>query len=123
MDLRDARVLAEAGGHPNACFHAQQSAEKSLKAALIALGKQGWGHSVDHLLEALSDYVSLPQEVSRAAYLDRYYIPTRYPNGLPGGVAGNVFNSEDSAAATASAEVVLQFAAECVGRAGEHAGS
>lgn len=28
-------------------------------------------------------------------FLDRYYIPTRYPNGLPGGTPFQVFTMED----------------------------
>ena len=31
-----------------------------------------------------------------AASLDKYYIPTRYPNGLPGGIPAEAFIKEDS---------------------------
>jgi HEPN domain-containing protein len=29
--------------------------------------------------------------------LDRYYIPTRYPNGLPGGIPSRVFDDPEEA--------------------------
>jgi HEPN domain-containing protein len=32
------------------------------------------------------------KEVASAKKLDRYYIPTRYPNGLPGGIPSRYFD-------------------------------
>lgn len=37
------------------------------------------------------------KEVIRAKKLDRYYIPTRYPNGLPGGVPSRFFDDPGEA--------------------------
>jgi len=112
-DLRDARGLADKlSSHATACFHAQQSAEKALKAVLIALGEEPWGHSVSLLLEGVSAFLEVPAEVLDGAQLDQYYIPTRYPNGLPGGVADDVYSEDDSSSAIALAETVLQFATE-----------
>lgn len=31
-----------------------------------------------------------------AATLDKYYIPTRYPNGLPGGIPAEAFEKRDA---------------------------
>ena len=62
----------------------QQSAEKSLKAYLYATGQEAvWGHSV---AELCADATTIDPEFKElgaaAAPLDKYYIPTRYPNGI-----------------------------------------
>ena len=70
-----------------ACFLSQQAAEKALKAFLIANKKEPWGHSVAELCETASMKDSDFRNIKKhAATLDIYYIPTRYPNGLPGGI-------------------------------------
>jgi HEPN domain-containing protein len=42
-----------------------------------------------------------------AARLDRYYIPTRYPNALPGGTPFQSYTAEDLASARADMETVF----------------
>ena len=85
-DLRAARTLAEAGFYAHACFSTQQCAEKTAKAMWYLVGADPWGHSVQALIEEfplrdrLDDADAL---IKKAAVLDRFYIPTRYPNGLP----------------------------------------
>jgi len=37
------------------------------------------------------------KRVASAKKLDRYYIPTRYPNGLPGGVPSRYFDDPEEA--------------------------
>lgn len=37
------------------------------------------------------------KEVAQAKKLDKYYIPTRYPNGLPGGVPSRYFDDPKEA--------------------------
>jgi HEPN domain-containing protein len=68
-------------------------AEKALKAFLYARGEEVViGHSVEALArwgaEYDADFVSLREQV---APLDGYYIPTRYPNGLPDGIPAQVY--------------------------------
>lgn len=41
------------------------------------------------------------------AVLDQYYIPTRYPNGLPGGVPSEVYTRTQAAAAVEVAQQVI----------------
>jgi HEPN domain-containing protein len=69
------------------CFIAQQSGEKAAKACLYAAGKRHViGPSIYELAAELSEKDSRFAELMEAAkQLDRHYIPTRYPNGLPGG--------------------------------------
>lgn len=54
-------------------------------------------HSIDDLLEMTVDIDSDFKEVAQAKKLDKYYIPTRYPNGLPGGVPSRFFDDPKEA--------------------------
>src|SRR2546427_8422864 len=84
-DLAHAKHALTAAHHEWACFAAQQAGEKAAKAAHEALGHEAWGHSVTELLDALRPDVPNvdPALMDRARALDKLYVPTRYPNGLP----------------------------------------
>ncbi len=85
-DLRAAQALLEAGLHAHACFAAQQCGEKAVKALWYLLGEEPWGHSIQKLLKEFSAQDRLPDVQSwleKGAALDKFYVPTRYPNGLP----------------------------------------
>jgi HEPN domain-containing protein len=93
------------------CFIAQQSGEKALKACLYALGERRIiGHSLFEIVDRLS-----PQEtefqtiIDEAKRLDRFYIPTRYPNGLPGGSPFQVFTAGDLAGALEDLQRILDL--------------
>jgi HEPN domain-containing protein len=108
-DIDDARYCLQGRRHNLACFLAQQAAEKSLKAFLYASGGQEpWGHSVADLCREAGDidgdFRRLHPEV---APLDKFYIPTRYPNGLPGGIPAEAFSEEDARGAIDMAEKVI----------------
>jgi HEPN domain-containing protein len=84
-DLRVIQTLIDAGHYAATCFHCQQAAEKALKALLYSQGKRVvLGHSIRDLARQCEAYH--PQFAGikdEAALLDQFYIPTRYPNGLP----------------------------------------
>ncbi len=109
-DLGAARTLAAAGYHAHACFTAQQSAEKATKAIWYLVGADPWGHSIQSLIDQfpnkdrLEDVDGLMQ---KAALLDRYYIPTRYPNGLPDLTPDMTYFPADSEQAIGLAEHFL----------------
>ena len=46
-----------------------------------------------------------------AAALDQYYIPTRYPNGLPGGIPADAYTKVDAARALDLATRVIDLVA------------
>ena len=98
QDLDDARYNLEGGRYHLTCFLAQQSAEKALKAFLYARGEElVWGHSVTELCKSAASLDEELEELRRmAATLDKYYIPTRYPNGLPGGIPAEAFEKRDA---------------------------
>ena len=97
-DLEAARGSRSAGHHEWACFQAQQAAEKALKAFLLLQGKRRFmAHSVRELLREAQGLAPEFSAVSKARRLDEYYIPTRYPNGLPGTTRPHEFYDEEEA--------------------------
>jgi len=62
------------------CFHAQQAAEKALKAVLIANNTNfPKTHSIRMLIDLLPPTVSKPEIVEDAAGLTDYAVISRYP--------------------------------------------
>ena len=62
------------------CFHAQQAAEKTLKAVLIFLEIDfPRTHNIRTLLDLLPEGVDVPQEVEESAILTDYAVESRYP--------------------------------------------
>jgi HEPN domain-containing protein len=110
-DLKWARHLAEEGGWHIACFLAQQVAEKALKAFLYSQGEEVViGHSVARLGAAAANYqAGFAEKVRRWSLLDGYYIPTRYPNGLPDGIPAEVYNQETALGAVRLAEEAVDY--------------
>ena len=95
-----------------ACFHAQQAGEKALKAILSATGQRRVvGHSLSDLGDAVTGHDPTYGELhDEASTLDRFYIATRYPNGLPGGLPSRQYRHEDAEAAVSTARKVLEHA-------------
>lgn len=85
-DLKLAKKALEEGIYHLACFHAQQTAEKLLKTCLAAADKPAPRiHSLVDLYERVQpSYPELEQYRNALEILDQYYIPTRYPDALPG---------------------------------------
>ncbi len=108
-DLHWARHLHEQGAYYLVCFLAQQAAEKALKAFLYAQGEElVVGHSVRQLCLRAADYAPRFQEfLDDWGVLDSYYIPTRYPNSLPGDIPARVYNRQAAQGALALAEAVV----------------
>lgn len=116
QDLKWARHLADEGGWHIACFLAQQVAEKALKAFLYAQGEEVViGHSVARLGASAEKYeAGFSDRVRRWSLLDGYYIPTRYPNGLPDGIPADVYNYEAAAGAVKLAEEAVVYVRQLI---------
>jgi len=108
-DLDDARYAFKGKRYNLTCFLAQQAAEKALKGYLYAQGAElVMGHSVRELCVNAADFdEDFVQLGSEIAALDQYYIPTRYPNALPGGVPFEAYNAADGERALSLAEEAL----------------
>lgn len=83
-DLEAAKVSLGAGRFEWACFQAQQSAEKALKAFLYDKGRTSiLTHALDELVrECQKIDPTFAQVAEQAHLLALFYIPTRYPNAL-----------------------------------------
>ena len=68
------------------CFHAQQAVEKALKGLLDArLGTHPKSHSLEQMLfYDAGIHNELRKWQTPCRNLDRFYIPTRYADALPG---------------------------------------
>lgn len=81
-DYRTAEILFREGIWNQVCFHSQQAAEKYLKSS-IAVENRPRSHKIATLVPL--SCLELPKELEREILLlDRFYIPTRYPDALPG---------------------------------------
>ena len=107
-DLRVAEVVLEEGIYNQVCFHAQQCAEKALKGALVHVGHvPPRTHSITDLLQLLPAgwFAEREQDI---VGLDDYYIPTRYPDALPGMLPNGLPGRADAEEALASARFLLE---------------
>jgi HEPN domain-containing protein len=87
-DLRMAELALAEGIHNQVCFHAQQCAENAIKAWLEQHGQViPRTHRMADLV-ALVPHALLAGLAGGLLLLDRFYIPTRYPDALPSGVLG-----------------------------------
>jgi len=107
-DLEQAKSSRAEGRHEWACFAAQQSAEKAVKALHLSLGQEAWGHVVAKLLRELP--VDVPDNVvDMAKVLDNFYVPTRYANGHPEGPPFEHYGKLQSEDAIRYAGEILEF--------------
>jgi len=122
-DLEAALVLFENSKLPYACFLAQQAGEKALKAVWYAADADPWCHSVLKLVNDLEEidlklYARLRPLKKSAGLLDKFYIPTRYPNGLPDLTPAEVYNVEDAASGLDAARKIISASRELTEEAG-----
>ena len=67
------------------------------------------------LAQAESDLAFAELGREGAQQLDQYYVPTRYPNGLPGGVPAEVFTRRQAEEAVAIARRMVAVAHAAIG--------
>ena len=81
-DLTVARTLAEGVLPEIGCFHAQQAAEKSIKAVLISQGIDfPYTHDIAHLATLVDQSeVEFPEALEDAIDLTQYAVVARYPS-------------------------------------------
>ena len=88
----------------NLCFHAQQAAEKTLKAVLIFLEIDfPRTHNIRTLLDLLPEGVDVPLEVEESAILTDYAVESRYP------MSGEPVDDEEYQQVIGLAETVVSW--------------
>jgi len=110
-DLALARVgLPKGAFYEDLCFHAQQAAEKALKAVYQYYGKRfRYTHDLEELIFDLRNQgLTVPPEVEDAALLTPYASEARYP-GLSEPVT-----DEEYREAVRQAEAVVNWARETI---------
>ena len=110
-DADDANILKNNARYNVACFLYQQAAEKAVKAYLYLQGiEEVWGHSVAELCKKAKKHgKGFDAFVKEGYLLDKFYIPTRYPNGLPGGIPSEAFQEKDAAEASRACSGIIKF--------------
>ena len=117
-DLRMTELAVAAAIFNQACFHAQQCVEKCLKACLAGEGEllprtrliadlvQQLGASARGLLDELE---------AKLLGLDQFYIPTRYPDAIPGSLPEGLPQKRHADEALETARLCYQRVMRLVG--------
>jgi HEPN domain-containing protein len=110
--LESARRDRENGFYNWAYFKTHLASEKALKALLWGIGRPRPGHALIHLLLHLEEELGAeaPATVKQAcATLDKYHIPTRYPDAWVEGSPEDYFTESDADNALGKALVIVKW--------------
>lgn len=110
-DLRMAELAQNEDLFNQTCFHSQQCAEKALKglAAQQGITPPRTHRLVDIL--SLLDPAPFGELAMELQLLDRFYLPTRYPDALPGSLPDGLPTRQDGEEALATARQLLDVLA------------
>jgi len=107
QDLRMAELAMTEALYNQVCFHAQQCAEKAIKGLLVHQGQTPpRTHRLGDLL-GLLDPNPFAEQRLEVQLLDRFYIPARYPDALPGSLPEGLPNAQDAQEALTVAEKII----------------
>ncbi len=110
--LKSAQGDLERGDFNWACFKAQQASELSVRALLHGIGLPAYGHSVSKLLTNIPG-IEVPEGIMQGAItLDKYYVPTRYPNAWSEGSPHEYYSKLDAIKAVKYAEEIIEWVEE-----------
>ena len=100
------------GFFAQACFLAHQVAEKALKALAYNRGdRYVIGHSLTELISDLTTvHPAVSEHLESMGVLDQYYLPTRYPDALPGSTPFEVFSETQAGNGVDAAGAVFALA-------------
>ncbi|MCC6034609.1 MAG: HEPN domain-containing protein [Desulfurococcaceae archaeon] len=113
--LESARRDIKQGDYNWACFKAHQAGEKALKALLWGVGLPRTGHALTHLLNYIIRELNLEVSSdikSACLLLDKYYVPTRYPNAWVEGVPEDYYSESEAEDAVVKAKRIIEWVEE-----------
>jgi len=110
-DLRSAGILLKEEIFNQVCFHSQQAAEKSLKSFIKFRRRLVPKiHNLSELLKICQEYEpSFRNMEDGCRYLDRFYIPTRYPEAFVGTLPEGLPTKTEAKTALEYAEDICNF--------------
>ncbi len=108
-DLEVATALIPIKKYAQACFYAQQAAEKALKGVCYLLDTDPWGHSCAKLIRNLPELEreKFSPVIESALSLDKLYIPTRYPDALAELIPTEAFTQKEAENAVSLSQDIL----------------
>lgn len=111
LDLKAARGSLNEGAPNIACFLSHQGVEKALKALLLQQNlKVPKIHSLVELLDrAVLNVAGLKTFESQITFLNQFYIPTRYPDVLPGSLPEGLPTEDIAEKAISCATEIVEF--------------
>ncbi len=91
-------------------FKFQQAAEFALEAFLRGAGKLGVGHSLLKLIAEIEALGIDIEEIRKCSLtLEKFYIPTRYPDAYPEGSPYEFYDAEEAEKALNCSSKVIEF--------------
>lgn len=113
-DLRMAELALQEEIFNQTCFHSQQCVEKALKCLILLRG--GTPPRTHRLADILTQVETdvLKDDRLDILLLERFYIPTRYPDALPGSLPDGLPVRQDADEALQIAQRVLSEASIAV---------
>ena len=115
-DLGAAQLMVDGGYYAQACFMCHQVAEKALKALAYYRGdRYVVGHSLIELLrETVKTYPDVSRFEALMGTLNQYYVPTRYPDALPGETPFETYNQGQAREAISGVGLLVDAAREII---------
>lgn len=109
LDLKAANAALREDIANIACYHSHQTAEKAIKALLLR--QSGSVPKMHNLGELLNKVISTQPEMkkleNKVRFLNQFYIPTRYPDALPGTLPEGLPSAETAGQAIEFAQEIL----------------
>jgi len=113
-DLNFARLGFKNKYYAQVCFLSQQCIEKCLKGFIVFKGRlYDKTHNLMKLYEDANELKSkLAHLEEKLHIIDEYYVPVRYPDGVPGNAQDGEPSRENASEAMETAEKIFSIVAE-----------
>lgn len=109
IDLRAAKAINKEGIFSAVCFHAQQVVEKILKGLILYYENEvPKTHDLMLLLNKLIKHQpDFKKYKENCEFLNKFYVPTRYPDAFPGSLPEGLPNKKDASESLEKAEKIF----------------
>ena len=111
QDLNFAKFGFKDKFYSHVCFLSQQTVEKSCKAFLIYNSlNYPKTHKIVEIINSNKKLLDLFKEfINEIKLLDAFYIPTRYPDGIPGSLPEGLPDKKDAESSLSIAERIFDI--------------